>query len=155
LVRRCKSIVAGNSSRIIEIDRDDWLRIIIKSGHREISRGPVGRIGPPTSQPDHDMYKWDQALYGEMLVKAETLNEAFSPGKLKNGKPTGYGFGWFVKGDQMIHTGSWLGYRTAIVRLPKDQFSVIVLSNVAECHAWNIARKVTELYLAQQRPPTP
>ncbi len=41
-----------------------------------------------------DLFQWDQALYTTRLVRAETLQQAFTPGVLANGKSTGYGFGW-------------------------------------------------------------
>jgi CubicO group peptidase (beta-lactamase class C family) len=40
-----------------------------------------------------DMYRWDQALYTEKLVKASTLNQAFSQATLNDGSPIKYGFG--------------------------------------------------------------
>jgi len=38
-----------------------------------------------------DLYKWDQALYTDRLLRAETLEQAFTPGKLNDGMDTGYG----------------------------------------------------------------
>lgn len=43
-----------------------------------------------------DLYKWDQALHTEKLVKASTLEQAFTRGKLNNGADTHYGFGWEI-----------------------------------------------------------
>jgi CubicO group peptidase (beta-lactamase class C family) len=94
-----------------------------------------------------DMFRWDQALYGEKLVRAETLKQAFTPGRLNNGKSIPYGCGWFVESHRARHSGSWLGYRTAIARYPDKQFSVIVLSNVADCGVGSIVDKISEIYL--------
>lgn len=81
-----------------------------------------------------DMYYWDQALYTTKLVSAATLKEAFTPGKLNNGKGTNYGFGWFVteRFDQQMlsHSGWWLGFRNKIFRFPEQRFTVVVLSNL-------------------------
>ncbi|WP_229802053.1 serine hydrolase domain-containing protein [Pontibacter akesuensis] len=82
-----------------------------------------------------DLYKWDQALYTQKLVKRETLAEAFigySPG-IKNEED--YGFGWRLKqvesGDTVVyHGGLWHGYNTYLLRNPKDHSAIIVLSNV-------------------------
>lgn len=94
-----------------------------------------------------DMYRWDQALYSEKLVKPATLEQAFTSGKLNNGKATGYGFGWFVFPTWLMHDGAWLGYRTCILRIPFKQFTVVVLSNVAQCDPGTIADRIRKIYL--------
>src|SRR5207244_1397669 len=43
-----------------------------------------------------DMFKWDQALYADRLVKRSTLEQGFTRGKLNNGSLSNYGFGWAV-----------------------------------------------------------
>jgi N-acyl-D-amino-acid deacylase len=40
-----------------------------------------------------ELARWDQALYSERLVQAATLQQAFTPGKLRDGKSIEYGFG--------------------------------------------------------------
>jgi CubicO group peptidase (beta-lactamase class C family) len=97
-----------------------------------------------------DMFRWDQALYGEKLVRAETLKQAFTPGRLTNRNSIPYGFGWFVDPHRVRHSGSWLGYRTAIARYPDKQFSVIVLSNVADCGVGSIVDKISEIYIEKE-----
>jgi CubicO group peptidase (beta-lactamase class C family) len=44
-----------------------------------------------------DLYKWDQALYTQQLVKHETLAEAFTGSRLKKRNDEDYGFGWRKK----------------------------------------------------------
>lgn len=104
-----------------------------------------------------DMARWDRALSTNTLVRTATLKEAFTPGKLNNGKMaqygmvegkmTYYGFGWLIDDDKVYHPGGWLGYRTAIVRFPKKSLSVVILSNFAKCHPFKIAEKISEIYL--------
>jgi N-acyl-D-aspartate/D-glutamate deacylase/CubicO group peptidase (beta-lactamase class C family) len=78
-----------------------------------------------------DLLKWDQALYTERLVKRTTMEAAFEPVLLSNGKNHPYGFGWFVpeKGKTVSHTGSWVGFRTLIERHLNDHSTLIVLTN--------------------------
>jgi N-acyl-D-amino-acid deacylase len=78
-----------------------------------------------------DLYKWDQALYTEKLVKKSTLAEAFTPGKLNNGEATGYGFGWFIDQPNKVvsHTGSWVGFFNSITRHVDKNQTLICLSN--------------------------
>lgn len=98
-----------------------------------------------------DMFKWDQALYTEKLVKAATLKQAFARGKLNDGKEIDYGFGWFprlVFGlESVSHTGGWAGFRTYIVRYPAERFSVVVLSNFAQFSPGTIGNKIARIYL--------
>jgi CubicO group peptidase (beta-lactamase class C family) len=82
-----------------------------------------------------DLYKWDQALYTQKLVKQETLEEAFTGTRLKKKKGEDYGFGWRIRqldrGDTVVfHAGLWHGYTSYLLRNPKDQSALIVLSNV-------------------------
>ena len=81
-----------------------------------------------------DLYKWDRALYTEKLVKKETLEEAFTPGKLANGEAHDYGFGWTVEkspsGKKAVsHGGSWVGFRTFIYREIEEDNCIIILTN--------------------------
>lgn len=79
-----------------------------------------------------DMLKWDQALYGEQLVKQSTLVESFKP----NGRwirQRNYGFGWHLMpfgGDTITyHDGWWHGFNCAFIRDVKYRNTIIVLSN--------------------------
>jgi CubicO group peptidase (beta-lactamase class C family) len=79
-----------------------------------------------------DLFKWDQALYTEKLVRQSTLAEAFTPGKVKEGATT-YGFGWNVavkNGEKYVwHTGSTGGFRAFIGRRLGEKSTVIMLTN--------------------------
>ncbi len=82
-----------------------------------------------------DLYKWDQALYTQKLVKRETLEEAFTGSRPEKKKDEDYGFGWRIRqiesGDTAVyHGGLWHGYNTYMLRNPKDHSAIIVLSNV-------------------------
>jgi CubicO group peptidase (beta-lactamase class C family) len=102
-----------------------------------------------------DLAKWDAALYTEKLLKRSSLEEMWTPAKLKNGQPNkeGYGFGWST-GDRhghhvISHNGSWQGFETAIARYVNDQLTVVVLTNLAEAKPGAIAAHVADLYLAE------
>lgn len=102
-----------------------------------------------------DLFKWDQALYTEKLVKATTLDKAFTAGKLKDGSATGYGFGWgvgkFHGTREVSHSGSWLDFNTSILRLPERKLAVIVLSNHSKFNADAIAHKIAALVLKAEK----
>lgn len=80
-----------------------------------------------------DMYKWDQALYTEKLVSKETLKDAFTSGKLNNGKNTEYGFGWElytgVDTAVMGHSGGIENYATGFQRETDEKRTTIILTN--------------------------
>jgi CubicO group peptidase (beta-lactamase class C family) len=104
-----------------------------------------------------DMFKWDQALYTEKLVKASTLNEAFSQATLNDGSKIKYGFGWMVdqsgKLKEVGHGGDITGFNSYIARYPDEQFTVIVLSNIEMRppgpipDAGTLAHKIAEIYM--------
>ncbi|GAB3196178.1 CubicO group peptidase (beta-lactamase class C family) [Pontibacter aydingkolensis] len=82
-----------------------------------------------------DLYKWDQALYTQKLVKRETLEEAFTGTRQEKKIKEDYGFGWRIghleSGDTVVyHAGLWHGYTTYLLRNPKDHSALIVLSNL-------------------------
>ncbi|MFD2247711.1 serine hydrolase domain-containing protein [Pontibacter ruber] len=82
-----------------------------------------------------DLYKWDQALYTQKLVKRKTLEEAFTGTRTEKRKKEDYGFGWRIlpleSGDTVVyHAGLWHGYTTYLLRNPKDHSALIVLSNL-------------------------
>ena len=101
-----------------------------------------------------DLAKWDAALYTEKLLKRSSLDQMWTPAKLKNGRPNkaGYGFGWEIEdrhGHHVVgHTGSWQGFKTAIARYVNDQLTVVVLANLAEAKPGAIAEHVADMYLA-------
>jgi CubicO group peptidase (beta-lactamase class C family) len=103
-----------------------------------------------------DLAKWDAALYTEKLLKRSSLDQMWTPAKLKNGQPNkaGYGFGWEMEdrhGHHVVgHTGSWQGFKTAIARYvdKNDQLTVVVLANLAEAKPGAIAEHVADMYLA-------
>jgi CubicO group peptidase (beta-lactamase class C family) len=94
-------------------------------------KGP-GRI----SANVQDLLKWDQALYGNALVSANTLKEAYKPMTLDNGSISNYGFGWDLipnapNGKIVWHNGDNPGYKTLIMRFVDQQRTLIVLCNNA------------------------
>lgn len=96
---------------------------------------------------------WDQALYTDILVSQNLMDMAFTPGKLNSGASTRYGFGWVLdtyKGIKRIsHTGSTIGFRSAIQRFPEKELTVVVLVNRAGAQPWETARRVADLFWNQ------
>lgn len=106
----------------------------------------------------NDLYKWDQALYTEKLVRRSTLEVAFTPGRNNEGKeittdvlprPSSYGFGWFISslhGEKVVeHSGGWSGYATHILRVPSRHVTAIVLTNSSNGDVPDIAEQMAEI----------
>jgi CubicO group peptidase (beta-lactamase class C family) len=97
-----------------------------------------------------DLVRWDRALERHTLVSAEDQRRAWTPFTLTNGRPTDYGFGWYVRreGDRLRvwHTGETRGFRNAILRFPDERLTVVVLTNRNEGEPIRIAERVAELF---------
>ena len=98
-----------------------------------------------------DLFLWDQALYTTRLVSEDSLRQAWMPSILTSGKTTTYGFGWELgelHGMKTLrHSGSTIGFRTQILRIPEKKFTVIVLANRSESKPDEIANAISDIYL--------
>ena len=113
-----------------------------KSAKAAVAYNQFGDVddGSPTAIPGdggiystvEDLFKWDQALYTDKLVRQSSLSEAFTPAKVQQGTTT-YGFGWNVveeDGNKYLwHQGSQAGFRAFIERRLTDKVTVIMLTN--------------------------
>ena len=74
-----------------------------------------------------DLYRWDQALYTERLVKRTSIDSIFTPGI------GDYGYGWFVRsgpdGITHDHSGGLPGFSCYIRRIPGTHRTIIILGN--------------------------
>lgn len=78
-----------------------------------------------------DLAKWDKALNDGILLKNETLQQAYVNQKLNNGSDSDYGFGLRMSAKipgVVQHSGGWNGTSTYITRY-LGRGSVQVLSN--------------------------
>lgn len=81
-----------------------------------------------------DMFKWDQGLYTEVLVKQSTLVKAFTPESYDYRNESEYGFGWRIEnlenGEKIVfHSGWWGGYNSLFIRRLTDRTAIVILSN--------------------------
>ena len=85
-----------------------------------------------------DLYKWSQMLDNPTIISKQSLEEIFTPDKNRwdntvYGK-TGYGFGWFISGDDtnkiVQHDGGFAGFRSYIERQENRHNTIIFISNV-------------------------
>ena len=104
-----------------------------------------------------DWLQWDRALNAHLLLDSLTQEEAFAPGVLSDGSRTAYGYGWMIESYRglraMAHSGGTLGFTHFMVRFPREQFTVVVLSNRDEASVVSLVFKIVDLYLADTTPP--
>ncbi len=81
----------------------------------------------------HDLVKWDEALYGDQLLSAESKATMWTAVILPNGENTGYAFGWSVRPYRGLasqsHGGQVAGFVANFTRLPEQEAAIIVFLN--------------------------
>ncbi|MEP7324485.1 MAG: serine hydrolase domain-containing protein [Gemmatimonadota bacterium] len=102
-----------------------------------------------------DLYRYDQALYGERLVKQSELQEMYQPVQLEDGRVVPYGFGW--RRDEkdgvsyLDHGGAWEGYLSHMIRIPDRHFSIFILDNRTDFEPEDLSAAILERYLPELR----
>jgi CubicO group peptidase (beta-lactamase class C family) len=81
-----------------------------------------------------DMAKYDKAVDGHALLKADTLAQAWQPVRSSAGKPLEFGTGWYVtdyRGERLVwHYGHWgTGFSTLWLKVPARRLTLIALAN--------------------------
>ncbi|MBZ0198781.1 MAG: beta-lactamase family protein [Ignavibacteriaceae bacterium] len=99
----------------------------------------------------NDLYKWDQSLYTDKIIPFTMKKESFTRQSLNNGEVFDYGYGWRLtnlNGKEVVyHTGSTIGGRTIIYRIPEKQLTIIFLTNRDEGDTLLIAETIAGYYL--------
>ncbi|MNQ96175.1 Penicillin-binding protein 4* [compost metagenome] len=85
-----------------------------------------------------DMLKWQKALNQNLLLKASSIQKAFTKSNLNNGDVVNYGYGWHLLNINGIstreHGGSVFGFKTMGVYIPSKDIYVIGLTN-CDCNS--------------------
>jgi CubicO group peptidase (beta-lactamase class C family) len=96
-----------------------------------------------------DLWKWNQAIFTYKLVKKESLEKAWSPTTLNNGKLVGYGYAWSFGrlGDAKVigHGGAIDGYLTMEIYVPDQKIYVCILSNSMTVNPEEYTYQVAEI----------
>ena len=97
-----------------------------------------------------DMYLWDQAFYHNNLGK-ELIERVQTPGLFNDGKKSNYAFGLTLgnyKGFRTVgHGGSFVGYKSVLLRFPEQKLTIVILANLSTMNPSRLARQVADLYL--------
>ena len=96
-----------------------------------------------------DLAKWDAALYDGRLLKAASLQQAFTPFTATDDPEVRYGYGWRITGDTLWHSGETIGFRNVIVRAPQARTTVVVLTNRDNPEPYALAKRILALVPAR------
>ncbi len=99
-----------------------------------------------------DLAKWDQNLYQSQIGSESFLDSLLTNGRLNNGQDIKYAFAIRkdnFRGVPVIgHSGSLGGYRAQFTQFPEQEFSVIILSNLANCKPGEMAQSIANIFLS-------
>jgi serine beta-lactamase-like protein LACTB, mitochondrial len=143
--------IIPHRARGYSIDKDSNLQNAILL---DISNKPPGSGINSTAR---DLGLFMVALYGGKLVTPATWDQMITPAKTRDGKPTIYGYGWFVGGPlgtyhglrEIGHGGDVQGFANVLYAIPEKKFAVVVLSNgekeKASTEYITLARKIYDV----------
>lgn len=88
----------------------------------------------------NDMWAWHKGLMKNTIIKAATLEKAYTP-QLEQ-----YGYGWVIDtlfGKRVVqHGGGIFGFNTAFARIPADDACVVLLCNMNTGSLDEISRSI-------------
>ncbi|MSU33804.1 MAG: class A beta-lactamase-related serine hydrolase [Pedosphaera sp.] len=97
----------------------------------------------------NDLIAWDQAWRARSLLKPESWAKMLAPVTLNSGKTYPYGFGISVDNvaGQKVerHGGAWQGFKSYRARYLDDEFSILILANLAEGDPGRLSEGVAAL----------
>ncbi|MEO1486216.1 MAG: serine hydrolase [Bacteroidota bacterium] len=96
-----------------------------------------------------DYFKWDQALYSDVLIPKEKLADAFLNWEdAEKTETEGYGYGWNIRFEDSIkvlsHYGETTGFASQVNRVPSLQLTAVLFSNYIGADR-NLMHKVNAL----------
>lgn len=100
-----------------------------------------------------DLAHWDAAIVAGKLLRPESWKRMMTSYILSNGKPTGYGYGWFVRKIQgreaLEHGGDINGFSGDTMRFPAEGYYIAVLvnSDTQQPDTQTLAEKIAALLL--------
>lgn len=85
-----------------------------------------------------DLYRWYEAVMSNRVISLQSVRQAHTPYRLKNGTAAPYGYGWRLGNVQespsVKHGGQVNGYAAFSLYLPQEKVFVAILTN-CDCNA--------------------
>jgi CubicO group peptidase (beta-lactamase class C family) len=102
-----------------------------------------------------DLLKWNEHLSSPIPADADIVSRQQRVYALRNGRPTGYGYGLFIgqyKGSlEVSHDGQTAGYTSFLARYPQQHLSVAILCNTSSARTWEYGHKMVDALLSDSR----
>jgi CubicO group peptidase (beta-lactamase class C family) len=100
-----------------------------------------------------DLYKWDQGLYGDVVLKPASKEKMFTPGLANQG----YGFVVQTRNGvkTISHGGAINGFNSVIVREPDTKRLVVLLNNAGGAPLQEMESKIREILRGGPAPAMP
>lgn len=97
-----------------------------------------------------DMARFEAAILNDKLMRRATRDLMWTPLKPSDGSTDRYalGWGWGEHNDHVGHTGSQQGTSTAFVIAPNQRAGVVVLANLEDVEAGDLARDLLNILSA-------
>ena len=94
-----------------------------------------------------DMARFEAAILNDRLLRRATRDLMWTPLKPSDGSPDRYalGWGWGEHNEHVGHTGSQQGTSTAFVIAPNQRAGVVVLANLEDVEAGDLARDLLNI----------
>jgi CubicO group peptidase (beta-lactamase class C family) len=103
--------------------------------YRKFTHNPLDEVAGDKSvySTVHDLLKWDQSLYTQILLHDSLLTASFEKTTVRRGREYNYGFGWRLKETDnqkvIYHNGLWNGFTSSLTRYVDDNLTIILLNN--------------------------
>lgn len=93
-----------------------------------------------------DIVRFGLAVRAGTLCRPASVAAMFTPQKLRDGKPTGYGLGWSiaqVDGRRVVrHTGGQQGTSTILAMDPREGLAVAIMTNLEKAQLVELSYKI-------------
>lgn len=109
-----------------------------------------------------DLFKWNEALYGGKVLSEASMKAALTPVVLNDGSTPpsggkGYGYGLMLNSyrnhDIVLHGGGLHGFISQLARYPKEDMTVVLLTNVTPTEQHLDPNTLAEYYLWKNMDP--
>lgn len=104
----------------------------------------------------YDLVKWDEALYRDELLSAESKITMWSKTVLADGDSIGYAFGWGIrpyKGlKRQYHQGQVAGFVAKFSRFPDQEAAIIVFMNRYQVSSNQLSQAVLHTFMPSLGP---
>lgn len=96
-----------------------------------------------------DLVRFARTLMEGKLLTQASLDQMWTPGTLRDGKPTHYGLGWNVQNENgefiAQHSGGQQGATSHLLLIPKRRMAIAVLANLEDAGAIHLARELARI----------